>query len=66
MSGNTAAFIPALATFHHITGVALLEFESEVEVTASVALQVDLVSMMYIAYSNASHHFLTKVCYCMQ
>ena len=60
-AGNTFTFVTALATFRAVRGTTVINLGGDVEITATLAVEIDSISLMYVGYSNDSGHFLEKV-----
>jgi len=61
-SANAVNFIPALASDNAVIGTVFLDLGSDVEViTSAIAVRIDSTSMLFVAYSNTSQHYLAKV-----
>lgn len=60
-AGNTFTFVTALATFRAVSGTSIINMGTDVEITATLALEIDSILLMYVGYSNDTGHFLEKV-----
>ncbi len=59
---NGFTYIPGLATPYAINGTALLDFGSTVvDITATFTVTIDDVILIYVAFSNTSGNYLSKV-----
>ena len=63
---NSFTFIPGLATRNAINGTTLLDLgNADLNVTATLAVNFDDATLIYIAFSNISGNYLSKVCICV-
>ena len=60
-SANSATSIRALASTTPVNGRTILELNNQVNVTTSLAVVVDGVSLVYVAVTNQSRHAVLKV-----